>query len=388
MQVELTEQRRAERGVGGHAQRPVHRRGLRGAEELRACGARSPPSSPTRCARTPPGRDRGRPVGPRGRRRAGRQGQAGVVRFIGVDGYRWMIRCVVNGPQENVDALATEAREALADTVVRRGETPLPVRTPLPVELPEPMADAVAGRRRSRPPPSRPRSRRPQPPEPPQPAAAAASRDRRCSNCAPSPAASAASRRRAGRHRHARPAPPGRRPCSSSVTVRNAARGAAVTHSTPTSAGCTGSSRRRCDAHRDRQPRQLAARRCDVVAAPLPSRRAATAIGRPMTGSAPRPATAGSTPASGRRPTPARRGAARSRSAWRPCAAGAESGAPVHARQRGEHRDRAVGMSNRPRGGHRCADRHPADRDRRRARRVVQRGDGSHRRAGPAGVAV
>lgn len=60
---------------------------------------------------------------------------AGVVRFIGVDGYRWMIRCVVNGPQETVDALTEEAREALADTVVRRGDTPLPVRTPLPVQV-------------------------------------------------------------------------------------------------------------------------------------------------------------------------------------------------------------------------------------------------------------
>ncbi|MDI3314458.1 MAG: DUF3710 domain-containing protein [Mycobacterium sp.] len=65
---------------------------------------------------------------------------AGVVRFIGVDGYRWMIRCVVNGGHETIDALTAEAREALADTVVRRGSTPLPVRTPLPVQLPEPMA--------------------------------------------------------------------------------------------------------------------------------------------------------------------------------------------------------------------------------------------------------
>jgi len=64
----------------------------------------------------------------------------GVVRFIGVDGYRWMIRCVVNGPQDKITALAAEARNALADTVVRRGETPLPVRTPLQVQLPEPMA--------------------------------------------------------------------------------------------------------------------------------------------------------------------------------------------------------------------------------------------------------
>ena len=64
----------------------------------------------------------------------------GVVRFIGVDGYRWMIRCVVNGPQDKIAALTVEARNALADTVVRRGETPLPVRTPLQVQLPEPMA--------------------------------------------------------------------------------------------------------------------------------------------------------------------------------------------------------------------------------------------------------
>jgi hypothetical protein len=69
------------------------------------------------------------------------QGQPpGVVRFIGVDGYRWMIRCVVNGPQDKIAALAAEARNALADTVVRRGETPMPVRAPLQVELPEPMA--------------------------------------------------------------------------------------------------------------------------------------------------------------------------------------------------------------------------------------------------------
>ncbi|MGB9223650.1 DUF3710 domain-containing protein [Mycobacterium sp.] len=68
---------------------------------------------------------------------------SGVVRFIGVDGYRWMIRCVVNGPHETIDLLTNEAREALTDTVVRRGETPLPVRTPLPVQLPEPMAEQL-----------------------------------------------------------------------------------------------------------------------------------------------------------------------------------------------------------------------------------------------------
>jgi hypothetical protein len=77
-------------------------------------------------------------AGPWGREVVGTA--SGAVRFIGVDGYRWMIRCVVNGAHETVDALAVEARNALADTVVRRGDTPLPVRTPLPVQLPEPMA--------------------------------------------------------------------------------------------------------------------------------------------------------------------------------------------------------------------------------------------------------
>lgn len=68
---------------------------------------------------------------------------SGVVRFIGVDGYRWMIRCVINGAHETMEELEAEARAALADTVVRRGETPLPVRTPLPVQLPEPMAEQL-----------------------------------------------------------------------------------------------------------------------------------------------------------------------------------------------------------------------------------------------------
>ena len=65
---------------------------------------------------------------------------AGAVRFIGVDGFRWMIRCVVNSVPQSMPALVAEARQALADTVVRRGDTPLPVRTPLPVQLPEELA--------------------------------------------------------------------------------------------------------------------------------------------------------------------------------------------------------------------------------------------------------
>ena len=81
-------------------------------------------------------------MGPWGREVVG-SGENGVVRFIGIDGYRWMIRCVVNGTEDTIDVLATEARKALADTVVSRGETPLPVRTPLPVQLPEAMAEQL-----------------------------------------------------------------------------------------------------------------------------------------------------------------------------------------------------------------------------------------------------
>jgi hypothetical protein len=77
-------------------------------------------------------------TGPWGREVVGTA--SGAVRFIGVDGYRWMIRCVVNAGHETIGALTLEARKALADTVVRRDSTPLPVRTPLPVQLPEPMA--------------------------------------------------------------------------------------------------------------------------------------------------------------------------------------------------------------------------------------------------------
>lgn len=83
--------------------------------------------------------------GPWGREVVGTAGDGStVVRFIGVDGYRWMVRCVVNGPAERIRALSEQARNALADTVVRRGDTPLPVRTPLAVQLPEPMAAQLA----------------------------------------------------------------------------------------------------------------------------------------------------------------------------------------------------------------------------------------------------
>ncbi|MFE5706705.1 DUF3710 domain-containing protein [Rhodococcus sp. ACS1] len=69
------------------------------------------------------------------------------LRFIGVDGYRWMVRCVVAGPSggNTTDSeLVATARAILRDTVVKRGNEPNPVRTPLPVVLPDALAQQLA----------------------------------------------------------------------------------------------------------------------------------------------------------------------------------------------------------------------------------------------------
>lgn len=69
------------------------------------------------------------------------------LRFIGVDGPRWMVRCVVAGPSGSTAAgapLVAIARDILRDTVVNRGAEPHPVRTPLPVVLPQALAEQLA----------------------------------------------------------------------------------------------------------------------------------------------------------------------------------------------------------------------------------------------------
>ncbi|OUC77115.1 DUF3710 domain-containing protein [Gordonia lacunae] len=65
-------------------------------------------------------------------------------RFIGVDGPRWLVRCVGSGPTENADDLARLSRAVLAETVVRRGSEPFPPRDPLPIVLPPVLAEQVA----------------------------------------------------------------------------------------------------------------------------------------------------------------------------------------------------------------------------------------------------
>jgi hypothetical protein len=66
-----------------------------------------------------------------------------VLRFIGVDGPRWMLRGVVAGPGEH-NVIASELlRNVVRGTVVVRGTGPQPVRTPLPVELPPAIAQHI-----------------------------------------------------------------------------------------------------------------------------------------------------------------------------------------------------------------------------------------------------
>lgn len=66
-----------------------------------------------------------------------------ALRFVGVDGPRWLLRGVAAGPGNHAQACAKLLYELIDATVVVRGQDPLPVRTPLPIELPEEIARHV-----------------------------------------------------------------------------------------------------------------------------------------------------------------------------------------------------------------------------------------------------
>lgn len=66
-----------------------------------------------------------------------------TLRFLGVDGPRWMLRGVAAGADPQADVLAEALREVIRDTVVVRGAEPLPVRSALPIELPEALAQQL-----------------------------------------------------------------------------------------------------------------------------------------------------------------------------------------------------------------------------------------------------
>ena len=66
-----------------------------------------------------------------------------LLRFVGVDGPRWMLRAVSTGPRETSAKAAEELRDMVRGTVVCRGQQPMPVRTPLPLSVPETIAQHI-----------------------------------------------------------------------------------------------------------------------------------------------------------------------------------------------------------------------------------------------------
>jgi hypothetical protein len=66
-----------------------------------------------------------------------------LLRFVGVDGPRWMLRAVSAGAKETSAKAAEELRDIVRGAIVVRGEQPMPVRTPLPLDLPEQIAQHI-----------------------------------------------------------------------------------------------------------------------------------------------------------------------------------------------------------------------------------------------------
>jgi hypothetical protein len=66
-----------------------------------------------------------------------------ALRFVGVDGPRWMLRGVAAGPTEHAEAVTAMLRDVVRGTVVVRGSQAMPVRTPLPIELPPAIAKHI-----------------------------------------------------------------------------------------------------------------------------------------------------------------------------------------------------------------------------------------------------
>ncbi|AZA11571.1 DUF3710 domain-containing protein [Corynebacterium gerontici] len=83
--------------------------------------------------------------GPFGREIIGRLDaeQSNIVRVIGADGPRWMLRVTVAAPEASAEQAAELAREMMARTFVNRGDAPILAGESLPVALPAPLAAQV-----------------------------------------------------------------------------------------------------------------------------------------------------------------------------------------------------------------------------------------------------
>jgi hypothetical protein len=66
------------------------------------------------------------------------------IRFVGVDGPRWLVRAVFQGPAAVDPGIAPPLNECLRNLVVDRGHEAMPVREPLPLTLPKEVAEAGA----------------------------------------------------------------------------------------------------------------------------------------------------------------------------------------------------------------------------------------------------
>lgn len=69
------------------------------------------------------------------------------LRFVGIDGPRWMVRAVYQGPAAADPDLAGPLAECLNGVVVDRGTEAMPVREALPLRLPREVADRARAER-------------------------------------------------------------------------------------------------------------------------------------------------------------------------------------------------------------------------------------------------
>jgi hypothetical protein len=67
------------------------------------------------------------------------------IRFVGIDGPRWLVRGVYQGPVAADPSLAGPLADCLRGLVVDRGTEAMPVREPLPLRLPREAAEPVTG---------------------------------------------------------------------------------------------------------------------------------------------------------------------------------------------------------------------------------------------------
>ena len=67
------------------------------------------------------------------------------IRFIGVDGPRWMVRAVYQGRAATDPVAAAPLDAVLEGLIVDRGHEAMPVREPIPLRLPREMAEQAPG---------------------------------------------------------------------------------------------------------------------------------------------------------------------------------------------------------------------------------------------------